>query len=159
MTQDRRNFIIISKHKRLMRLWQFFFTGWGMVMIIVLVAASLFTKQILWTPITAINMRDIVSNQFKMTNANFTGTDKDNNPYKIHAVSGYKEYNKKDIIFLEKPSGTITRTTDKGIRTDEVSADKGQFFPKEKILILIGNVRVDSSNGDKVLTDKMVLRL
>lgn len=159
MKQDHRNFIIISKHKRLMRLWQFFFTGWGMVMIVVLVAASLFTKQILWTPITAINMRDIVSNQFKMTNASFTGTDKDNNPYKIHAVSGYKEYNKKDTIFLEKPSGTITRSTDKGLRTDDVSADKGEFYTKDKILILIGNVHVDSSNGDKVITDKMVLRL
>ena len=142
-----------------MRLWQFFFTGWGMVMVVVLVAASLFTKQILWTPISAINMRDIVSNQFKMTNASFTGTDKDNNPYKIHAVSGYKEYNNKDTIFLEKPSGTITRSTEQGIRTDEVSADRGQFLPKEKILVLIGNVRVDSSTGDKVLTDKMVLRL
>ena len=159
MKPDHRNFIIISKHKRLMRLWQFFFTGWGMVMIVVLIAASLFTKQILWTPITAINMRDIVSNQFKMTNANFTGTDKNNNPYKIHAVSGHKKYNNSDIIFLEKPSGTITRSTDKGPRTDNISAKSGQFNPKEKVLTLIGNVRVDSSNGDKVLTDKMVLRL
>ena len=122
MKQDRRNFIIISKHKRLMRLWQFFFTGWGFVMIVILVAASLFTKQILWTPITAINMHNIVSNQFTMTNASFTGTDKNNNPYKIHAVSGHKKYNNSDVIFLEKPSGTVTRLTDKGPRTDDLSA-------------------------------------
>jgi LPS export ABC transporter protein LptC len=159
MEQNRRNFIIITKHKRLTRLWQFFFTGWGLVMIAVLVAAPFFTKQILWTPITAINMRDVVSNQFKMTNASFVGTDKDNNPFKIHAVSGHQEYKKPDIVFLEQPSGTVTRNTDKGKITDKISAKSGQFNHKEKILTLTGNVRVNSSNGDKIQTEKLVIRL
>ncbi len=159
MATYRRNFIIISKHKRLMRLWQFFFTGWGLVMVIVLVAAPLFTKQILWTPIAAVNMRDMVSNQFKMTNASFVGTDKDNNPFKIHAASGYQKYDKPDIVFLEKPSGTIVRSTDAGKVTDKVSANRGQFNHREKVLTLFENVRVDSSNGDKFLTDKLVVKL
>ena len=159
MEQTRRNFIIISKHKRLTRLWQFFFTGWGLVMVAVLVAASLFTKQILWTPITAINMKDVVRNQFKMTNATFVGTDKDNNPFKINAVSGNQEYNKPDIVFLTKPSGIITRNTAKGKVTDNISASHGQFNHKEKTLKLTGNVRVTSSNGDKMLTDEMVIKL
>jgi len=154
-----RNFIIISKHKRLTRLWQFFFTGWGLVMVAVLVAASLFTKQILWTPITTINMKDIVLNQFKMTNATFVGTDKDNNPFKIHAVSGNQEFNKPEIVFLIKPSGTIVRNTKNGKVTDKISAAKGQFNHTTRILKLNGNVRVNSSNGDKVLTDEMVIKL
>lgn len=159
MKPDRRNFIIISKHKRLMRLWQFFFTGWGLVMVVVLIAAPLFTKQILWTPITTVNMRDMISNQFKMTNASFVGVDKDNNPFKIYAVSGHQEYNKPDIIFLEKPSGTVVRNTDQGKVTDNVRAIQGQFNHKTHVLTLIGNVRVDSSNGDKILTEKMVIKL
>ena len=159
MQKNRRNFIIISKHKRLTRLWQFFFTGWGLVMVAVLVAASLLTKQILWTPISAINMHDVVTNQFKMTNASFVGTDKDGNPFKINAVSGRKEYNKPDIIFLEKPSGTVVRLTDKGKVTDVISAKSGRFNHKEKILTLYKDVRIDSSNGDKVLTDEMVIKL
>ena len=154
-----RNSIIISKHKRLMRLWQFFFTGWGLVMVIVLVTAPLFTKQILWTPITAINMKDMVSNQFRMTNASFVGTDKNNNPFKIHAQSGYQKYNNPDIVFLEKPSGTIVRSTDQGKITDNVSANRGQFNHREKVLTLFENVRVDSSNGDKFLTEKLVVKL
>lgn len=157
--QNKRNFIIISKHKRLMRLWQFFFTGWGLVMIAVLIAASLFTKQILWTPITAINMRDVVSNQFKMTNAYFTGTDKNNNPFKIHAESGRQEYNRPDIIFLEKPSGTITRMSENKKIVDTISANSGQFNHKEKVLTLLGKVRVHSSNGDKIETEKLVIKL
>ena len=159
MVQDKRNFIIISKHRRLTRLWQFFFTGWGLVMVAVLVAASLFTKQILWTPITAVNMKDVVTNQFKMTNASFVGTDKDNNPFKIHAVSGHKEYNKPNIVFLDKPSGTITRSTEKGKVTDNITSTKGQYNLKTKVLTLTGNVRVNSSNGDKFLTEEMVLQL
>ena len=159
MTHDKRNFIIISKHRRLTRLWQFFFTGWGLVMVAVLVAAPLLTKQILWTPITAINMRDIVTNQFKMTNASFSGTDKNNNPFKIHAVSGHQEYGNPYVVFLDKPSGIITRTTNKGKTTDKISATSGQFNHKEHILTLNGHVRIDSSNGDKILTDKMVIRL
>lgn len=159
MQNSHRNFIIISKHKRLTRLWQFFFTGWGLVMVVVLVAASLLTNQILWTPIKAINMRDIVTNQFKMTNASFSGTDKDGNPFQIFAQSGRKEYNKQDIIFLEKPSGTITRTTNNTKITDKIHAKTGQFNLKSKTLSLHGNVRVDSSNGDKILTDEMVIEL
>ena len=122
MKPDRRNFIIISKHKRLMRLWQFFFTGWGLVMVVVLIAAPLFTKQILWTPITTVNMRDMISNQFKMTNASFVGVDKDNNPFEIHAVSGHQEYDKPDIIFLESPYGKVVRNTDQGKVTDNINS-------------------------------------
>ena len=159
MQQNHRNLIIISKHKRLTRLWQFFFTGWGLVMVAILVAAPFLTKQILWTPIRAVNMRDVVTNQFKMTNASFSGTDKDGNPFKIRAVSGHQEYGNPDIVFLEKPSGTITRKTSKGKTTDKISATSGQFNHKENVLTLTGNDRINSSNGDKILTDKMVIRL
>lgn len=159
MQQNHRNLIIISKHKRLTRLWQFFFTGWGLVMVAILVATPFLTKQILWTPIRAVNMRDVVTNQFKMTNASFSGTDKDGNPFKINAISGHQEYGKPDIVFLEKPSGIITRKTSKGKTTDKVSAISGQFNHKENILTLTSNVRINSSNGDKILTDKMVIRL
>ena len=159
MKHDKRNFIIFSKHRRLTRLWQFFFTGWGLVMVGVLAATPFLTKQILWTPITAINMRDVVTNQFKMTNADFSGVDKDGNPFKIHAVSGHQEYGKPDIVFLEKPSGTITRSTAQGKQTDKIAAKSGQFNHKEQILTLTGHVTINSSNGDKILTDEMVIKL
>ena len=104
-------------------------------------------------------MKDMMTNQFKMTNAHFVGVDKDNNPFNIHAVSGYQEYKDQNIVFLEKPSGTVVRMTDQGKVTDKISAKRGTFNHKEKILILMDNVRVNSSNGDKALTDKMVIKL
>lgn len=159
MQQDKRNFIIFSKHKRLKRLWQFFFTGWGLVMVAALVAGSLFTKQILWTPISAINMTEIVSNQFRMSGASFVGTDKDGNPFKLQAKNGYQEYDNPDIIYMDSVSGSLDRTVNNKRITDNISAKLGQFNRTKKTIKLIGDVRVDSSNGDKVRTNELVIKL
>ena len=159
MHKDKRNFIIFTKHRRLKRLWQFFFTGWGLVMVAALVAGALFTKQLLWTPISAINMTDIVSNQFKMSGASFVGTDKSGHPFKLRAKTGYQEYEKPDIIFLETVSGTVTRMNDGQKITDNITANNGQYNRQQKTITLTGNVRVDSSNGDKVRTAELVIRL
>lgn len=159
MTTDRRSFIIVSKHRRLKRLWQFFFTGWGLVMVAALVAGSLFTKQLLWTPISAINMTDIVSNQFKMSGASFVGTDKNGDPFKLRAAKGYQEYETPHIIFLETISGTITRTTNNQRTVDNIRANRGEYNRKDKTITLHGNVRVDSSNGDQIRTKELVITL
>lgn len=156
---DKRNFIIFTKHRRLKRLWQFFFTGWGLVMVAALVAGSLFTKQLLWTPISAVNMTDIVSNQFKMSGASFAGTDTNGEPFKLRAASGRQEYGKPDIIFLENVSGTVVRRTDGERITDKIRASRGQYNRRNKTVTLRGNVRIDSSNGDKILTDELVVKL
>ncbi|MBP3340859.1 MAG: LPS export ABC transporter periplasmic protein LptC [Alphaproteobacteria bacterium] len=157
--KDKRNFIIFTKHRRLKRLWQFFFTGWGLVMVAALVAGSLFTKQILWTPISAINMTDIVSNQFKMSGASFVGTDKNGEPFKIRANTGYQEYDNPDIIFLDTVSGTVSRTTNGTRTTDNITARRGRYNRQNKTITLTGDVRVDSSNGDKLRTNELVIRL
>lgn len=159
MQTDKRNFIIFSKHRRLKRLWQFFFTGWGLVMIAALVAGSLFTKQLLWTPISAINMHDIVTNQFKMSNASFVGIDKDGKPFKIHAKIGYQEYENPDIIFMETVNGVINRESNGITITDNISANTGQYNSEKKTITLIGNVKIDSSNGDRIRTKELVIRL
>lgn len=159
MKKDKRSFIILTKHKRLKRLWQFFFTGWGLVMIAALVAAPLFTKQLLWTPISTINMTDIVSNQFKMSGAAFVGTDKNGEPFKLRAKTGYQEYDNPDIIFMDTVSGTISREANGKKITDNITANRGQYNRKKKRITLTGNVRVDSSNGDKVRTNELVIKL
>lgn len=159
MQPSKRNFIIFSKHRRLTRLWQFFFTGWGLVMVAALVAGALFSKQLLWTPISAVNMTDIVTNQFKMTNASFAGTDKNGDPFKLRAATGRQEYNNPDIIYLDTVSGVITRRTNGQTITDNISARTGQYNRANKTIKLLGNVKIDSSNGDKVLTKEMVIRL
>lgn len=128
-------------------------------MVAALVAGSLFTKQILWTPISAINMTDIVTNQFKMSGAAFVGTDKNGEPFKLRAKTGYQEYDNPDVIFLDTVSGTVIRVTDNIKVTDNISANRGQYNRKKKTITLTGNVNVDSSNGDKLRTKELVIRL
>lgn len=128
-------------------------------MIAALVAGALFSHQLLWTPISAVNMTDIVTNQFKMTNASFAGIDKNGDPFKIHAASGRQEYDKPDIILLDGVSGTITRRNGGTKTTDNITARTGIYNRTQKTITLRGNVTIDSSNGDKLLTKELVIRL
>ena len=156
---DKRSFIIFTKHKRLQRLWQFFFTGWGLVMIAALVAGTLFTKQLLWTPISAINMTDIVSKQFKMSGASFVGTDKNGEPFKIQAKTGYQEYDNPDTVFMNEVSGNVNRVNNGKKITDNIKARQGKYNRTNRTITLIGDVHVDSSNGDKIRTNELVITL
>ncbi len=128
-------------------------------MVVALVAGALFTKQLLWTPISVINMTDIVTNQFKMSGAAFVGTDKNGEPFKLRAKTGYQEYDKPDFVFMDSVSGTISRVMAGTKVVDNISADRGQYNRKKKTITLLGNVRVDSSNGDKLRTDELVIKL
>lgn len=159
MATDKRNFIIFQKHRRLTRLWQFLFTGWGLVMIAALVAGALFTKQLLWTPISAINMVDITSNQFKMTNANFSGTDKNGNPFTINAKTGRQEYNEPNMIYLDVVNGTTVRQENGKPVTDKIRANHAIYNQDKRNIKLFGDVHIDSSNGDKITTKEMVIKL
>lgn len=157
--KDKRNFIIFSKHRRLMRLWQFFFTGWGLVMVAALVAGALFTQQLLWTPISAVNMTDVISNQFKMSGASFAGTDKNGAPFRLRAAVARQEYNTPDIIFMDIVSGVITRKSGGETITQNITARRGQYNRANKSIRLIGDVKIDSSNGDRILTKELVIKL
>ena len=104
-------------------------------------------------------MTDIVSNQFKMEGASFVGTDKNGEPFKLRAKTGYQEYDNPDIIFMNTVSGTISRMTGGKKITDNITANRGQYNRKKKRITLTGNVKVDSSNGDKLRTNELVIKL
>ncbi len=159
MTESKRNFIIISKHRRWQRLWQFFFTGWGLVMVAALVAGALFTKQLLWSPISAINMRDVISNQFKMSGASFAGTDSKGGPFKITAKTGHQKYDNPDVIYLDTVAGYTTQVKE-GKNTKVVfSATNGEFNRAKRTIKLIKNVRVKSDDEKEIQTDELVVRI
>lgn len=159
MQKDKRNFIIITKHRRWQRLLQFFFTGWGLVMVAALVAGALFSRQLLWTPISLINMTDIVSNQFKMSNAVFNGVDANNEPFQIIAETGCQEYDKPDIIFLDRVSGYTTQIQDGKKIKYKFSANIGEYNRKTKTVTLTGNVRIKSNDGNELQTKELVVKL
>ncbi len=128
-------------------------------MLVALIAGSLFTRELLWTPISAINMTDIVTNQFKMSNASFAGTDQNGEPFRVHAKTGRQEYDNPNIIYMDSVSGNATRIQDgERVKYDFV-ANTGEYNRQKKNIRLIGDVRVYISNGDKIFTDEMVIKL
>ena len=159
MKKDKRNFIIIRKHRRWQRLWQFFFTGWGLVMVAALVAGALFTRQLLWSPISAINMTDVAANQFKMRGASFRGTDSNGEPFKIVAESGRQEYDKPDIIFLERVSGQTTQLQNGKRTVYNFSANTAEYNRATKTVTMRGNVRIKSNDGKELQTNELVIRI
>lgn len=128
-------------------------------MVAALVAGSLFTQQLLWTPISAINMMDVISNQFKMSGAAFEGTDKDGEPFRLRAASARQEYQNPDVIYMERVSGTITRKNGGQKEVHDISANTGQYNRKNRTVRLIGNVHINSSTGDKVIAKELVVKL
>ena len=102
---------------------------------------------------------DIVSNQFKMSGASFAGTDQNGEPFKIRAKTARQEYDNPDVIYLDIVSGTVSRQTNGQKITDDISARSGEYNRSGKTITLRGNVRINSSNGDKVLTEELVIRL
>lgn len=159
MKKDKRNFIIFSKHRRWQRLWQFFFTGWGLVMVAALVAGALFTRQLLWSPISAINMTDVISNQFKMSGAVFQGTDSNGEPFKITAATGRQEYDKPNIIFLDKVSGFTTQIQNGRKTVYNFSANSGEYNRTTKTIKMMGNVRIKSNDGNELQTKELVVKI
>lgn len=159
MKPDKRNFIIISKHRRWQRLWQFFFTGWGLVMVAALVVGALFTRQLLWSPISVINMTDIISNQFKMSNAKFNGIDANGEPFTIIAETGRQEYDNPDIIFLDHVSGNTTQIQNGKKIVYKFSANTGEYNRAKKTVTLTGNVRIKSNDGNELQTKELVVKI
>ena len=159
MKKDKRNFIIISKHRRWQRLWQFFFTGWGLVMVAALVAGALFTRLLLWSPISAINMTDVISNQFKMSHASFQGIDSNGEPFKIVAETGRQEYDNPDVVFLEHVSGQTTQIQNGAKVVYNFSANGAEYNRANKTVTLRGNVRIKSNTGDELQTKELVVKI
>ena len=159
MVRDKRNFIITGRHKRLQRLWQFFFTGWGLIIVTLLVAAPFFTHNLLWTPIKSVDMAGIETNQFRMENASFVGIDNKGQPFTIKAHAARQEYEHPYKIFMTSIHGTVIRV-ENGVKiTDNISANRGVMDRERNLITLYGNVQVDSNNVDKVRTKEMVIRL
>ena len=128
-------------------------------MVAALVAGALFTKQLLWSPISAINMHDVISNQFKMSGASFSGIDKNGEPFKVTAAVGRQEYDKPDIIILDDVAGYTTQIRDGKKVVYNFSAKGGEYNRQTKKITLKGDVHIKSDDGSELDTNELVVKL
>ena len=56
-------------------------------------------------------------------------------------------------------SGTITRKSGGQTITQDITSRTAQYDRKKRTIRLIGDVRIDSSNGDRILTKELVIKL
>lgn len=159
MEWSNRNFLISSNYRRVQRLWQFIFTGWGLVLIGALIAGSMISKNLHWMPISGIKISDVMQNQFKMTNPSFSGIDKEGRPFTMHADIARQEYDDPNLVFLDNIDAKISRISNGQKITDNIRAKTGKYDKIKKNVTLSGDVHVDSSNGDKVITEELVIKL
>ncbi len=128
-------------------------------MVAALVAGALFTKQLLWSPISAINMHDVISNQFRMSGASFTGVDKEGEPFKITAATGRQEYDNPDVIYLDQVAGYTIKPRNGQKTKITFSANMGEFNRVKKTIRLIKNVRIKSGNEQEIQTQELVVQI
>ena len=101
-----------------------------------------------------------MQNQFKMSGASLSGVDSKGGPFQITALSGRLEYDRPDIIILEKISGYTTQMQNGQKDILNFSADGGEYNIKTKVLQLTGNVNIISKNdGHKMQTPELVIRI
>lgn len=128
-------------------------------MVATIVAGIFFTKQLVWTPLSFVDLGEIMNNQLTITEASFAGLDKNKEPFNVKIAKAYKENNNSDILFIENIEGNVVRfNKDKKINS-KITALKGKYLIKEKKLIFFGDVNVISSNGDKLFTKELIIKL
>lgn len=128
-------------------------------MLSILVAGALLQRSQLWTPINAVDLAGITRDMFKMNDLSFKGTDTKGNPFSLRADVAYQSYERPDDIILEKISGIIIREDGQKRITDNISARKGTYNREEKTMMLSGDVKIISSDGNRIFANEMLIRM
>ena len=87
------------------------------------------------------------------------GTDKKGEPFTITAKSGIQKYNSPDIVYLDTINGSMVRYSNNNRIVDTISARHGEYNRTKKNVKLTGNVTINSSNGDNLKTNELVIKL
>lgn len=155
----KRDTLIFINYRKIQRLWQFVFTGFGFICVSVLIIASFFTKQLFWSPISDFNLNNLQKYKFNMSKINFVGKDNNNLNFKIIAETGHQTYKNQSVIFLENIVANKDRFEKGRLINDKIVADTAVYNLKDKTIVLQGNVNLTSTDGNKVITEELVIKL
>jgi LPS export ABC transporter protein LptC len=133
--------------------------GWGLVFVVILAASPFIYRDLLGSALDILEIPDIQIDQFRITNGNFKGLDSKNNPYHIQAEVVRQLYENQDTIFLEGIRADIIQVQGNTKTPMKIKADRGEFTKSADVLVLTGNVFVDSQGGDKVNTQRLVIQM
>lgn len=86
----------------------------------------------------------------RLTNARFTGTDRNLNPYTLTAAALVQQGEASDVVTLSQPEADFTTGNGAWVA---VSAPRGSFARKEQTIVLEGGVNLFHDSGYEFQTD------
>lgn len=136
-----------------------FFMGWGLVFVMILAAAPLIYRNLLWANLDIISLDNVHFDQFRITNGDFSGLDSANNPFRLRAEKIRQTFEESETIMLETVRANVIQMKEgKPVRMD-IRSKMGEYSKADGILVLTDDVKVDSEDGDKIRTKKMTIQL
>ena len=88
----------------------------------------------------------------KLDSPSFTGVNERGEPFSVHAKWAVPDSAMPTYIDLERPSGEIELDRK---RTVTVTSETGRLHRDDKVLVLKGGVKVDTSDGYHIETDRL----
>ncbi|MCL2629626.1 MAG: LPS export ABC transporter periplasmic protein LptC [Alphaproteobacteria bacterium] len=156
---SKRHLIISRKHSRATAVLRSVFMGWGLVFVMIMAVAPLIYRSLLWANLEVIDLSGIQFDQFRIRNGDFAGLDSRNNPFSMKAAKIWQTYDEPDIIRLQTVRANVIQNKDDKDVAMDITSDDGEYTKSTGLLVLTGNVKVDSDDGDKVRTKRMTIQL
>ncbi len=130
-----------------------------------LCALALAAFLLMWPTFNIIELPDVIpisgleqptAERSTMTNVRFLGTDSDGRPFTINAEKAWHDSETGERVFLEGVSGSIA--VGEGEWTS-LQAESGYFEQKSQVLTLESSVRVSSSSGYRLDSERVLIDL
>jgi len=148
-----------GRHRRLTRLWQSFFAGWGLFFMIGLLISPFVFQNITWSILGGINLDSVQENNLSMQNLEIRGVNSNGEPFFISSTRAAQRFDEPEVIYFTRPRAIIQRQApnDSGIIRDDITAHLGRYYSDK--IILTGDVLVKSSDGSVIRANEMQIDL
>ena len=150
-------FFISGRHRRLVRMWQALFAGWGLIFTIILGASPFVFKNMTWTILEAVDIDSVRANNLSMQNLAINGIDRAGSPFSVRAKEALQKFAEPGVLYFTRPVAVIERVANGKKIKDNIIADSGRWV-KDRV-VLDGNVLIKSSDGSSVVANEMVIDL
>jgi len=157
MASSNWQFFLSGRHRRLTRLWQSFFAGWGLFFMIGLLISPFVFRNITWSILGGLNLDTVQENNLSMRNLQIRGVNAEGNPFFIASPMAAQKFAEPEVIQFTKPHAIVHRKNGADIITDDITSEIGRYYSDK--IILIENVLIQSSDGSVVRAREMQIDL
>ncbi len=127
---------------------------WALPLAMALIAALLVAMVVLSGVKSAKPQIRAASTAIRLVNARFMGRVKDGRGFQIGAIGAMRDEKNLNVVVLNAPNLVIGGET---ATPGRISARRGEYNEKTRLLTLIGDVRIDDGTGRRVNSERAVI--